>query len=161
MTLFAACWRIGEPAPYLHLARTFELVEHERSRFKITSILCNMFRRFVWFHFPFSPVWGKFHNLEGTKVGSHGQPEGILNLICLNRLIQIKLSKSDEETIDSLFDSIPICFPRKRMINMLNFVDLFRIISSTEIFYLTIFFIRIETFHLSTFANLCYIFFGY
>ncbi|CAN6445852.1 unnamed protein product [Victoria cruziana] len=39
-----ACWRIGEPAPYLHLARTFELVEHERSRFKITSILCNMFR---------------------------------------------------------------------------------------------------------------------
>ncbi|KAF3779843.1 DNA cross-link repair protein [Nymphaea thermarum] len=39
-----ACWSIGEPAPYLHLARTFELVEHERSRLKTTSMLCNMFR---------------------------------------------------------------------------------------------------------------------
>ncbi|KAK9118640.1 hypothetical protein Scep_016733 [Stephania cephalantha] len=39
-----ACWRAGEPAPYLHLARTFDLVERERGKIKATGILCNMFR---------------------------------------------------------------------------------------------------------------------
>ncbi|XP_010248167.1 PREDICTED: DNA ligase 6-like [Nelumbo nucifera] len=39
-----ACWRQGQPAPYLHLARTFDLVEGERSKIKATGILCNMFR---------------------------------------------------------------------------------------------------------------------
>ncbi|KAK6927904.1 DNA ligase, ATP-dependent, C-terminal, partial [Dillenia turbinata] len=39
-----ACWREGQPAPYLHLARTFELLEAERGKIKATSMLCNMFR---------------------------------------------------------------------------------------------------------------------
>ncbi|KAF5180932.1 Dna ligase [Thalictrum thalictroides] len=39
-----ACWRSGQPAPYLHLARTFDLVEGERGKLKATGILCNMFR---------------------------------------------------------------------------------------------------------------------
>ncbi|KAK2415254.1 DNA ligase [Trifolium repens] len=39
-----ACWRDGEPAPYLHLARTFNLLEDEKGKIKATSILCNMFR---------------------------------------------------------------------------------------------------------------------
>lgn len=43
----AACWRHGKPAPYIHLARTFDLVEGEKGKIKATSMLCNMFRRFV------------------------------------------------------------------------------------------------------------------
>ncbi|XP_031395573.1 DNA ligase 6 isoform X1 [Punica granatum] len=39
-----ACWRSGQPAPYIHLARTFELVEREKGKIKATSMLCNMFR---------------------------------------------------------------------------------------------------------------------
>eukprot|EP00257_Ricinus_communis_P020858 XP_015580202.1 DNA ligase 6 [Ricinus communis] len=43
-----ACWRVGEPAPYIHLARTFDLVEAEKGKIKATSIMCNMFRRFIF-----------------------------------------------------------------------------------------------------------------
>lgn len=39
-----ACWKAGEPAPYLHLARTFDLVEREKGKLKTTAVLCNMFR---------------------------------------------------------------------------------------------------------------------
>ncbi|XP_057994627.1 DNA ligase 6 isoform X2 [Hevea brasiliensis] len=39
-----ACWSVGEPAPYIHLARTFDLVEAEKGKIKATSMLCNMFR---------------------------------------------------------------------------------------------------------------------
>eukprot|EP00850_Spirogloea_muscicola_P002495 SM000009S23624 [mRNA] locus=s9:1126881:1136155:- [translate_table: standard] len=39
-----ACWSAGEPAPYLHLARTFEVLEKESGRLKSTDMLCNMFR---------------------------------------------------------------------------------------------------------------------
>ncbi|XP_044468176.1 DNA ligase 6 isoform X2 [Mangifera indica] len=39
-----ACWRIGQPAPYIHLARTFDLVEAEKGKIKAMSMLCNMFR---------------------------------------------------------------------------------------------------------------------
>lgn len=41
-----ACWTAGQPAPYLHLARTFDLVEREKGKIKTTAMLCNMFRRF-------------------------------------------------------------------------------------------------------------------
>lgn len=46
-SICAACWRHGKPAPYIHLARTFDLVEDEKGKIKATSMLCNMFRRFV------------------------------------------------------------------------------------------------------------------
>jgi hypothetical protein len=36
-----------ESAPYLHLARTFDLVEQESGKLKTTVILCNMFRRLL------------------------------------------------------------------------------------------------------------------
>ncbi|KAK1556406.1 hypothetical protein Q3G72_004547 [Acer saccharum] len=39
-----ACWRSGQPAPYIHLARTFDLVEAEKGKIKAMSMLCNMFR---------------------------------------------------------------------------------------------------------------------
>ncbi|GKU97649.1 hypothetical protein SLEP1_g10767 [Rubroshorea leprosula] len=39
-----ACWRHGEPAPYIHLSRAFDLVEAEKGKIKATSMLCNMFR---------------------------------------------------------------------------------------------------------------------
>ncbi|KAH6759956.1 DNA LIGASE 6 [Perilla frutescens var. frutescens] len=39
-----ACWRKGQPAPYIHMARTFDLVEEEKGKIKATSMLCNMFR---------------------------------------------------------------------------------------------------------------------
>ncbi|XP_042500637.1 DNA ligase 6 isoform X2 [Macadamia integrifolia] len=39
-----ACWSSGQAAPYLHLARTFDLVEGERGKIKAIGILCNMFR---------------------------------------------------------------------------------------------------------------------
>ncbi|KAL2522198.1 DNA LIGASE 6 [Forsythia ovata] len=39
-----ACWRKGQPAPYIHIARTFDLVEDEKGKLKATSMLCNMFR---------------------------------------------------------------------------------------------------------------------
>ncbi|CAN1351544.1 DNA ligase 6 [Linum perenne] len=39
-----ACWKSGQPAPYIHLARTFDLVEAEKGKIKATSMLCNMFR---------------------------------------------------------------------------------------------------------------------
>ncbi|XP_074284712.1 DNA ligase 6 isoform X2 [Silene latifolia] len=39
-----ACWKQGRPAPYLHLSRTFELVEGEKGKIKATAMLCNMFR---------------------------------------------------------------------------------------------------------------------
>ncbi|KQK09224.1 hypothetical protein BRADI_2g46780v3 [Brachypodium distachyon] len=39
-----ACWTTGQPAPYLHLARTFDLVEREKGKIKSTAMLCNMFR---------------------------------------------------------------------------------------------------------------------
>ncbi|XP_021862658.2 DNA ligase 6 isoform X3 [Spinacia oleracea] len=39
-----ACWKHGQPAPYIHLARTFDIVEGERGKIKATSILSNMFR---------------------------------------------------------------------------------------------------------------------
>ncbi|KVH92427.1 DNA ligase, ATP-dependent, central [Cynara cardunculus var. scolymus] len=39
-----ACWKDDQPAPYLHLARTFNLVEDEKGKIKATSMLCNMFR---------------------------------------------------------------------------------------------------------------------
>ncbi|KAK7272987.1 hypothetical protein RIF29_14032 [Crotalaria pallida] len=39
-----ACWGDGQPAPYLHLARTFNLLEQEKGKIKATSMLCNMFR---------------------------------------------------------------------------------------------------------------------
>lgn len=39
-----ACWRHGQPAPYIHLSRAFDLVEAERGKIKATSMLCNMFR---------------------------------------------------------------------------------------------------------------------
>ncbi|EFJ26982.1 hypothetical protein SELMODRAFT_96808, partial [Selaginella moellendorffii] len=37
-------WKADELAPYLHLARTFELVEKESGRNRTTEMLCNMFR---------------------------------------------------------------------------------------------------------------------
>ncbi|PPD67503.1 hypothetical protein GOBAR_DD35620 [Gossypium barbadense] len=40
-----ACWRSDQPAPYVHLARTFDLVGSQRGKIKATSMLCNMFRR--------------------------------------------------------------------------------------------------------------------
>lgn len=39
-----ACWTAGQPAPYLHLARTFDRVEREKGKIKTTAMLCNMFR---------------------------------------------------------------------------------------------------------------------
>ncbi|OMO55604.1 DNA ligase, ATP-dependent [Corchorus capsularis] len=39
-----ACWRSGQPAPYVHLARTFDLVGAQKGKIKATSMLCNMFR---------------------------------------------------------------------------------------------------------------------
>ncbi|XP_024187828.1 DNA ligase 6 isoform X2 [Rosa chinensis] len=39
-----ACWSNGQHAPYLHLARTFDLLEDEKGKIKATSMLCNMFR---------------------------------------------------------------------------------------------------------------------
>ncbi|WVZ69258.1 hypothetical protein U9M48_018071 [Paspalum notatum var. saurae] len=39
-----ACWTAGQPAPYLHLARSFDLVEKEKGKIKTTAIFCNMFR---------------------------------------------------------------------------------------------------------------------
>ncbi|KAG6777436.1 hypothetical protein POTOM_017257 [Populus tomentosa] len=39
-----ACWNGGQPAPYIHLARAFDLVEAEKGKIKATSLLCNMFR---------------------------------------------------------------------------------------------------------------------
>ncbi|XP_034592863.1 DNA ligase 6 isoform X2 [Setaria viridis] len=39
-----ACWTAGQPAPYLHLARTFNLVEKEKGKIKTTAAFCNMFR---------------------------------------------------------------------------------------------------------------------
>ncbi|KAJ4821469.1 DNA ligase [Rhynchospora pubera] len=39
-----ACWKAGEPAPYLHLARTLNLVEQEKGKIKTTAMFCNMFR---------------------------------------------------------------------------------------------------------------------
>ncbi|KAL5571330.1 hypothetical protein UlMin_020927 [Ulmus minor] len=39
-----ACWRNGQHAPYLHLARTFDLLEGEKGKIKATSMLCNTFR---------------------------------------------------------------------------------------------------------------------
>ncbi|KAF6137284.1 hypothetical protein GIB67_036321 [Kingdonia uniflora] len=39
-----ACWSAGQSAPYLHLARAFDLLEGERGKIKATGILCNMFR---------------------------------------------------------------------------------------------------------------------
>ncbi|KAJ8567441.1 hypothetical protein K7X08_019649 [Anisodus acutangulus] len=39
-----ACWSKGQAAPYIHLARTFGLVEEEKGKIKATSMLCNMFR---------------------------------------------------------------------------------------------------------------------
>ncbi|EXC20557.1 DNA ligase 1 [Morus notabilis] len=39
-----ACWRDGQRAPYLHIARTFDLLESEKGKIKATSMLCNMFR---------------------------------------------------------------------------------------------------------------------
>ncbi|XP_071712903.1 DNA ligase 6 isoform X2 [Rutidosis leptorrhynchoides] len=39
-----ACWTDDKPAPYLHLARTFSLLEDEKGKIKATSMLCNMFR---------------------------------------------------------------------------------------------------------------------
>ncbi|GFY84777.1 similar to DNA LIGASE 6 [Actinidia rufa] len=39
-----ACWRHGKPSPYIHIARTFDLVEDEKGKIKATSMLCNMFR---------------------------------------------------------------------------------------------------------------------
>ncbi|KAL3698658.1 hypothetical protein R1sor_012734 [Riccia sorocarpa] len=39
-----ACWERGEPAPYLHLARAFDLVEQESGRLRTADMLCNMFR---------------------------------------------------------------------------------------------------------------------
>ncbi|XVE72141.1 hypothetical protein DITRI_Ditri11bG0015000 [Diplodiscus trichospermus] len=42
-----ACWRRGQPAPYVHLARTFDLVGGQKGKIKATSMLCNMFRRLL------------------------------------------------------------------------------------------------------------------
>ncbi|PWA99704.1 DNA LIGASE 6 [Artemisia annua] len=39
-----ACWKDGQPAPYLHIARTFSLLDDEKGKIKATSMLCNMFR---------------------------------------------------------------------------------------------------------------------
>ncbi|KAG0489420.1 hypothetical protein HPP92_008231 [Vanilla planifolia] len=39
-----ACWKAGEPAPYLHLARTFEIAEQEKGKIKTAAMFCNMFR---------------------------------------------------------------------------------------------------------------------
>ncbi|KAL2645294.1 hypothetical protein R1flu_012881 [Riccia fluitans] len=39
-----ACWEPGEPAPYIHLARAFDLVEQESGRLRTADMLCNMFR---------------------------------------------------------------------------------------------------------------------
>ncbi|XP_052195716.1 DNA ligase 6 isoform X2 [Diospyros lotus] len=39
-----ACWTYGQSAPYVHLSRTFDLVEDEKGKIKATSMLCNMFR---------------------------------------------------------------------------------------------------------------------
>ncbi|KAI7749025.1 hypothetical protein M8C21_009931 [Ambrosia artemisiifolia] len=39
-----ACWKEDQSAPYLHLARTFSLLEDEKGKIRATSMLCNMFR---------------------------------------------------------------------------------------------------------------------
>ncbi|KAL0801119.1 hypothetical protein Bca101_056295 [Brassica carinata] len=39
-----ACWSDGQPAPYIHLVRTFASVEGEKGKIKAMSMLCNMFR---------------------------------------------------------------------------------------------------------------------
>lgn len=48
--IHTACWSSGQPAPYIHLARTFDLVEAERGKIKAMSMLCNMFRRYMVIH---------------------------------------------------------------------------------------------------------------
>lgn len=48
--IHTACWSSGRPAPYIHLARTFDLVEAERGKIKAMSMLCNMFRRYMVIH---------------------------------------------------------------------------------------------------------------
>lgn len=49
--IHTACWSSGQPAPYIHLARTFDLVEAERGKIKAMSMLCNMFRRYMVIHY--------------------------------------------------------------------------------------------------------------
>lgn len=42
-----AWWSVGEPTPYLHLARTFSLVESTTKRLRTTALLGDMFRAIV------------------------------------------------------------------------------------------------------------------
>jgi hypothetical protein len=39
-----ACWQRGHPVPFLHLARTFSVIDNEKGRFKLRTAVSNMFR---------------------------------------------------------------------------------------------------------------------
>ena len=39
-----ACWKRGEGAPFLHLARTFTCIDNEKGRYKLRTAVSNMFR---------------------------------------------------------------------------------------------------------------------
>jgi hypothetical protein len=39
-----ACWKRGEGAPFLHLARTFACIDNEKGRYKLRTAVSNMFR---------------------------------------------------------------------------------------------------------------------
>jgi len=39
-----ACWKRGEGAPFLHLARTFSVIDNEKGRYKLRTAVSNMFR---------------------------------------------------------------------------------------------------------------------
>jgi hypothetical protein len=39
-----ACWKRGEPTPFLHLARTFSAIDNQKGRYKLRTAVSNMFR---------------------------------------------------------------------------------------------------------------------
>lgn len=95
----------------MHLARTFELVEGEKGKIKATSILCNMFRRFIiWISFMSSIYFFLSTYLINIHIFLHYEilllnsllalsPEDVLPAVylCTNKIA------ADHENLVSLF----------------------------------------------------------
>ncbi|KAJ9562234.1 hypothetical protein OSB04_007394 [Centaurea solstitialis] len=110
-----ACWK-DQPAPYLHLARTFNLVEDEKGKIKATSMLCNMFRSLL----ILSPedvlpaVYLCTHKIapdhENTKSkGTTTEIEGLLTEISDSSVFTFSRLPAKAE-IDGQFDEIDCRF---------------------------------------------------
>ena len=84
----SACWKAGDPIPYLALAGTFNAVEGTSSRLRIQTILCNYLRSVLALSSPRELICSVYLTLNRLGAAWRGEELGVGEFVLVRALVQ-------------------------------------------------------------------------